>query len=80
MTNTHSDWEQFALLLIDVQQDFWDADIAQSFPSFHRNIARLLDFCSTHGIEVIHLRACFKPDMSDWMLKYKLRRRIPCVR
>jgi hypothetical protein len=33
MTNTHSDWEQFALLLIDLQQDFWDAKMAQSFSS-----------------------------------------------
>jgi len=73
------DWRQFALLLIDVQQDFWDEKTAGSFPHFPENIANLLELCRTQGVEIVHLRASFKPDMSDWMLKYKLRGRIPCV-
>jgi nicotinamidase-related amidase len=73
------DWEQFALLLIDVQQDFWGEETAKIFPQFPTDVARLLEFCRTEGIEIVHLRASFKPDMSDWMLKYKLRGRIPCV-
>jgi len=28
MTNTQCDWGQFALLLIDVQQDFWTVEMA----------------------------------------------------
>ena len=79
MANAQRDWSQFALLLIDAQRDFWSEAIAHSFPHFPTNIAKLLDLCRMDGIEVVHLRASFKPDMSDWMLKYKLRGRIPCV-
>jgi len=79
MTNIHRDWEQFALLLIDVQQDFWSEEQAQHFPDFPANVARLLALCRTEGIEVVHLRASFKADMSDWMPKYKLGGWIPCV-
>lgn len=79
MTNIKRDWGQFALLLIDVQRDFWSEHTAQSFAHFPTNIARLLTLCRAEGIEIIHLRAVFKPDMSDWMLRYKLRGHIPCV-
>ena len=79
MTSIPADWEQFALLLIDVQQDFWDEKTAESFPQFPSNVARLLELCRAEGIEVVHLRASFMPDMSDWMVKYKLRGSIPCV-
>lgn len=75
----HCDWEQFALLLIDVQRDFWPEEQAQHFPDFPANVARLLTLCRTEGIEIVHLRASFKADMSDWMPKYKLRGWIPCV-
>jgi nicotinamidase-related amidase len=73
------DWGQFVLLLIDVQRDFWSERVAEGFPDFPTNIARLLAFCRSEGLEIVHLRASFKPDMSDWMPTYKLRGRIPCV-
>jgi nicotinamidase-related amidase len=79
MTKAQRDWEQFALLLIDVQRDFWSERMAEGFPDFPTNVARLLAFCRSEGIEIVHLRASFKPDMSDWMPTYKLRGRIPCV-
>ncbi len=49
------------------------------YPDFPDNVTRLLALCRKEGIEVIHVRALFRPDMSDWMLRYKLRGRIPCV-
>jgi len=79
MTSIQHDWGQFALLLIDVQQDFWEKETVESFPHFPNNAARLLDLCRSEGIEVVHLRASFKPDMSDWMVRYRLRGSIPCV-
>jgi nicotinamidase-related amidase len=79
MVSMHRHWAQFALLLIDVQQDFWTEDIARSFPHFASNVARLLEMCRLQGIEVVHLRASFKPDMSGWMARYRLRGSIPCV-
>ena len=79
MTDVRRDWAQFALLLIDVQRDFWTEPLAESFPRFPANVARLLEFCRTQGIEIVHLRTSFKRDMSDWMARYKLRGQIPCV-
>jgi ureidoacrylate peracid hydrolase len=77
--NEQPQWEPFALLLIDVQRDFWTENTAASFPKFPSRTANLLSVCRTEGIEVIHLRASFRADMSDWMVRYKLRGRIPCV-
>ena len=77
--NTKRNWEQFALLLIDVQRDFWSERLAPSFPDFPDSTNRLLSLCRSEGLEVVHLRASFKPDMSDWMLRYRLHGRIPCV-
>ena len=73
------DWGQFVLLLIDLQQDFWTEGMVKDFADLPANTVRLLAFCRREGIEVIHLRARFKPDMSDWMLRYRIRGSIPCV-
>jgi nicotinamidase-related amidase len=77
--NEERDWGQFALLLIDVQGDFWSERVAEGFPEFPRNVTRLLALCRREGLEIVHLRASYRPDMSDWMARYKLRGRIPCV-
>ena len=74
------DWQQFALLLIDVQEDFWNWEIAREFPNFLDNISHLLNFCRQEGLEVIHLREIFNPDGSDWLPRYRLRGRAPAVR
>jgi nicotinamidase-related amidase len=79
MTNIQHNWDQFALLLIDVQRDFWSERAAHVHPDFPANIAALLTLCRHEGIEVIHLRASFSADMSDWMPTYLLRGRTPCV-
>lgn len=76
----NADWNQFALLLIDVQEDFWNQELNQAFPAFPENLVRLLSFCRQEGIEVIHLREVFAPDGSDWLPRYRLRGRAPCVR
>ena len=79
MTDETRNWGPFVLLLIDVQKDFWPEGIAQHFPHFSQNVAQLLTSCRSEGLEIVHLRASFKPDMSDWMAMYKLRGHIPCV-
>jgi nicotinamidase-related amidase len=78
-SRTARDWSQFALLLIDVQRDFWPDRMAARFLSFPADVERLLAFCRAEGLEVVHLRARFRPDMSDWMAVHKLRGRTPCV-
>lgn len=78
---TDPDWREFALLLVDVQHDFWSADIEEAFPQFPDNVARLLEFCRASGIEVIHLREIFNDtDGADWLPRYRMRGRSPCVR
>jgi len=79
MSHTQHNWQPFALLLIDVQRDFWSEQAARVYPDFPANVASLLAFCRDEGIEVVHLRASFSADMSDWMPRYRLRGRIPCV-
>lgn len=76
---TAHDLSSFALLLIDVQKDFWPDKLANLYPDFPANVAHLLSLCRENGMEIIHLRASFKADMSDWMPRYRLRKRIPCV-
>ncbi|MEW6496117.1 MAG: cysteine hydrolase [Cyanobacteriota bacterium] len=73
-------WQSFALLVIDVQEDFWTEKLESAFPAFQDNISCLLSFCRSRGIEVIHLREVFNPDGSDWLPRYRLRGRAPCVR
>jgi nicotinamidase-related amidase len=80
MTETRRDWSSFALLLVDLQRDFWPEKLADCFPEFPDRVVRLLALCRREGIDVIHLRAAFRPDGSDWMVRYRLRGRIPCVR
>jgi nicotinamidase-related amidase len=73
-------WQSFALLLVDVQHDFWSDQLATDFPHFQQNTVELLQFCRQVGIEVIHLREVFRPDKTDWLPRYLLRGRSPCVR
>lgn len=73
-------WQSFALLLVDVQHDFWTEQLQTDFPHFQQNTVELLQFCRQSGIEVIHLREVFSPDKTDWLPRYLLRGRSPCVR
>ncbi len=72
-------WDEFALLLIDVQEDFWEDDVQIAFPEFPLRVQELLAFCRREGLEVIHIRALFAPDQSDWMVPYRLKGSIPCI-
>ena len=74
-----SKWDQFALLLIDVQKDFWSDEMEKNFPHVRENVASLLKLCRPEGIEVIHIRGRFSTDKSDWMPIYQLGRKMPCV-
>ena len=74
-----NDITPFALLLVDAQKDFWPEKLAELYPDFPENVSNLLSLCREEGLEVIHIRASFKEDMSDWMPRYRIRKRIPCV-
>ena len=79
MNAASRNWEPFALLLIDVQQDFWTDKMSQSFADYEKNVRQLLHVCRHEGIDVVHLRARFQRDESDWMVRYKSLGRIPCI-
>ena len=79
MNNNQIDWSQYILLAIDLQRDFWSDNLAIAYPNFANNITKLFELCRAEGIEIVHLRACFQPDKSDWMSVYKLKGKIPCV-
>lgn len=79
MNQISPDWSPFVLLLIDVQADFWEPETAAAFPDFPHNVERLLALCRRAGLDIVHLRASFQPDRSDWMARYRLLGKIPCV-
>jgi len=72
-------WKPFVLLLIDVQKDFWTDEMSDSLPNYERKISQLLGFCRQAPIDIVHLRAEFRSNRSDWMARYKLLDHIPCV-
>ena len=74
--------EQIALVLIDIQKDFWEPMSGdQTFKAFPENVAKLLSLSREKGYNIIHIRSVFKPDRSDWMLFYRPegRGQIPCI-
>ncbi|MBE9144770.1 cysteine hydrolase family protein [Planktothrix mougeotii] len=78
--NFSDKWQPFALLLIDVQNDFWEPQLQAAFPEFPNKIRRLLNFCRQEELEVIHLREVFEADSSNWLPRYRLRKRAICIR
>ena len=56
------DWNDFALILIDVQQACWSSHTQVAFPRFSTNLASLLSLCRKNEIEVIHLRTEYQVD------------------
>ena len=79
MNPIYRNWESFALLLIDVQQDFWSDEMSQTFSDYEKHVRHLLHVCRHEGIDIVHLRARFQQDESDWMVKYKSLGPIPCI-
>jgi nicotinamidase-related amidase len=72
-------WSRYALVLVDLQRDFWDTATAATAPQLPDRVARLLAFARAEGISVVHVRARFRPDGGDWMARYRLRNWIPCI-
>jgi nicotinamidase-related amidase len=73
---------QVALLLVDIQRDFWWPHAREGqFTSFPTNVRTLLATARAHPLLVVHTQAVFKADGADWMLFYRPagRRRIPCI-
>ena len=64
--------ERIALILVDIQRDFWPPLMEhQRFSEFPENVSALLGEARSRGLTIVHVRSAFKPDRSDWMLFYK---------
>ena len=79
MNKNLNGWEPFLLLLIDVQKDFMTEEMVGDYPDYNANVAKLLKLCRKEGIDIVHLRASFQADKSDWMVRYHFLERIPCI-
>jgi nicotinamidase-related amidase len=74
---------EIALLLIDIQKDFWiPLQKFNKFLEFPNKITYLLKEGRKKGFQIIHIKSVFQPDQSDWMLFYRPEGRgeIPCIK
>ena len=55
-----------ALIVVDVQADFWIPEIAGEFPHFEQRTAELLATCRGQKIEVVHVRTRYDKDLANW--------------
>jgi nicotinamidase-related amidase len=68
-----------ALVLVDLQHDFWPDDVAATSPQLPSSVSALLARARAAQMLVVHVRARFQADGSDWMHRYRLRGWIPCI-
>jgi len=74
--------EQVALVLVDIQRDFWrPLKDHPEFAAFPGNVETLISEARTRGLTVVHVHSAFDPDRSNWMLFYRPEGRgeIPCI-
>jgi nicotinamidase-related amidase len=71
------DWSQHALLVIDIQNDFFKH--VSDPEEFELSIVLLLRDFRKKGIDIIHVRSLFNDDGSDWMLFARIAGNTPCV-
>ena len=70
-----------ALVVVDVQQDFFDPQTEMSNPNFVSNLKSMLETCRLNGIEVIHVRTAFSSDPNERPTAFRkfFGSKIPCV-
>lgn len=72
-------WSRYAVVLVDLQSDFWSDDVVATNPDLPERVTELLAYARANDLALVHVRARFAADGSDWMARYRLRGRIPCV-
>jgi nicotinamidase-related amidase len=71
-----------ALILVDIQNDFWEPfKQLPEYASLPENVRRLREYAEKNDFPVIHVRSLFNKDRSDWMLFYRPEGRgtTPCI-
>jgi len=57
-----SRWSRYALVLVDLQRDFWIGTVAATAPELPDRVAAVLASARAEGLTVVHVRARFRPD------------------
>jgi nicotinamidase-related amidase len=65
-------WSRYAVVLVDLQYDFWPDDVASNAPELPTRVANLLEYARTNDLTVVHVRARFDADGGNWMARYRL--------
>lgn len=74
------DSSALALVLVDIQRDFWQPlKQLPAFAGFDASIRSLLQGARQRGLLIVHLHSEFQGNGSDWMLFYRGLGRIPCI-
>lgn len=71
-----------ALVLVDIQKDFWDPyKHLSDYNDLPKKVKKLRAYAQENGVPVIHIRSLFNMDRSDWMLFYRPEGRgnTPCI-
>jgi maleamate amidohydrolase len=71
-----------ALVLVDIQQDFWEPYKQLSeYSTLPQNVKKIREYAQARDYPVIHIRSLFNEDRRDWMLFYRPEGRgtIPCI-
>lgn len=55
-----------ALIVIDVQNDFWIPEVASSNPHFEERLAELLAACRSLHVPIIHVRTQYDEHLDNW--------------
>ena len=51
-----SPWSRYALVLVDMQRDFWSAAATTTAPDLPDRVAALLEYARAEGLTVVHVR------------------------
>lgn len=72
-TTTSIDAETTALLVVDVQPEYWTdcPTVRKDFPSFPTNLDRTISICREKNVKIIHIRADYRYSHSPWLPQFQ---------
>ena len=66
MSIASRNWESFALLLIDVQKDFWTERMSQEFTDYEKHVRKLLHVCRHNSRLATFPHAISRTNPTGW--------------
>ncbi|OEU09657.1 Isochorismatase hydrolase [Fragilariopsis cylindrus CCMP1102] len=73
LTTTPIDAKTTALLVVDVQPEYWTdcPAVRKDFPSFPKNLERTIHICREKNVKIIHIRADYRYSQSPWLPQFQ---------